>query len=254
MLCIISILLMSGFNSACANETYSKNNNNKNDTDVTHADIVWFPRPDPNVLASSPNIDFIPNLTGYQQTTDYTCGPAVLLSLAKYYGLAGVEENTETEMRIAKEAGTRDMNNSKPGTKPDEMAAWLEKNGFDAKVEFEDKGDASALENLRENLRRGIPTLVEWIDLGGHWAIAVGYDYCNVSDPWDDVLILADPYDRYDNYQDGYTVVNANRFYWMWFDALYFDNLTWRTMITATPKERGRTGPLVEFKPIVSTA
>jgi len=23
----------------------------------------------------------------------------------------------------------------------------------------------------------------------------------------------------------------------MWFDALYFDGVTWRTMITATPKE-----------------
>jgi len=50
---------------------------------------------------------------------------------------------------------------------------------------------------------------VEWIDLSGHWAIAVGYDYRNESDPWDDVLILADPYDRYDDYCDGYSFVNA---------------------------------------------
>lgn len=71
----------------------------------------------------------------------------------------------------------------------------------------------------------------------GHWAVAVGYDYRNVSDPWDDILILADPYDRYDDYQDGYSFVNANRFYWMWFDYLYFDNITWRTMITATPRK-----------------
>ena len=75
---------------------------------------------------------------------------------------------------------------------------------------------------------------MEWIDLSGHWAIAVGYDYCNLSDPWDDVLILADPYDHYDSNCDGYTYVKANRFYWMWFDALYFDSVTWRTMITAT--------------------
>lgn len=252
MLCVISILLMSSIQFAFANETASKNNDG-NYADMEHVDIAWFPRPDPGILASRSNVDFIPNLTGYQQTTDYTCGPSVLLSLAKYYGVEGIEENAETEMRIAKEAGTRDMNNSKPGTKPDEMAAWLEKSGFDARVEFEDKGDGSALENLRENLRRGIPTLVEWIDLGGHWAVAVGYDYCNVSDPWDDVLILADPYDRYDNCRDGYTIVNANRFYWMWFDALYFDNLTWRTMITATPRERGRTGSSVEFEPITSS-
>ncbi len=203
---------------------------------VEGSSITWFPKVDSDILNSSQNVDFIPDLKAYQQTTDYTCGPAALLSLAKFYGLPGIEENAETEMRIAREAGTRDLNSSKPGTKPDEMAAWLEKNGFDAKVEFEDKGDASALERLQENIRNGTPTLVEWIDLSGHWAIAVGYDYRNVTDPWDDVLILADPYDRYDDYQDGYTFVNANRFYWMWFDALYFDSLTWRTMITVHPK------------------
>lgn len=198
--------------------------------------ISWFPKIDPAALAASENVDFIPDLKGYQQTTDYTCGPAALLSLAKFYGLPGIEENAKTEMRIARESGTRDFNFSLPGTKPQEMAAWLEKNGFDVELTFEDKGDGTALQMLRDNIGRNIPTLVEWIDLNGHWAIAVGYDYRNVSDPWDDVLILADPYDRYDDYRDGYSFVNANRFYWMWFDALYFGNITWRTMITATPK------------------
>ncbi len=200
--------------------------------------ITWFPEIDTAVLEASQNIDFIPNLKGYQQTTDYTCGPAALLSLAVFYGLPGIEENASTEMLIARDAGTRDLNSSQPGTKPEEMAAWLEKNGFDVKLEFEDKGDGSALQELRDNIRLGLPTLVEWIDLNGHWDIAVGYDYRNVSDPWDDVLILADPYDKYDDYMDGYSFVNANRFYWMWFDALYFGSITWRTMITATPKDK----------------
>jgi hypothetical protein len=197
--------------------------------------IAWFPRIDTATLSASENVDFIPNLKAYQQTTDYTCGPAALLSLAKFYGLPDIEENARTEMKIAQECGTRDLNSSKPGTKPQEMVAWLEKNGFSVQLEFEDKGDSSALERLRNNIHNGTPTLVEWIDLSGHWAIAVGYDYRNASNPWDDVLILADPYDRYDDYCDGYSFLNANRFYWMWFDALYFDNTTWRTMITAIP-------------------
>ncbi|MDQ1260991.1 MAG: Peptidase like family protein [Euryarchaeota archaeon] len=199
--------------------------------------IDWFPKIDPTALSTSKNADFIPNLTAYQQTTDYTCGPAALLSLAKFYGWPDIEYDAKTEMQIAQESGTRDLNSTQPGTKPQEMVAWLEKNGFDVLLEFEDKGDSTALQRLRDNILQGIPTLVEWIDLSGHWAIAVGYDYRNASDPWDDVLILADPYDRYDDYCDGYSFVNANRFYWMWFDALYFDNITWRTMITATPKK-----------------
>jgi len=200
--------------------------------------IAWFPRVDPAVLATTPQVDFIAGLKGYQQTTEYTAGPAALLSVAKFYHLAGIEENAATEMRIARAAGTRDLSASKPGTKPEEMVAWLEKNGLTAELTFEDKGDGSALAKLRENIRRGVPTLVEWIDVGGNWAIAVGYDDRQNANPWDDVLILADPYDRYDDTQDGYTVVNANRFYWMWFDALYFDRLTWRTMITVTRQKQ----------------
>jgi hypothetical protein len=199
--------------------------------------ITWYPKIDAEVLSASRSADFIPGLKAYQQTTDYTCGPAVLLSLARFYGLPDIDENAETEMRIAQESGTRDFNSTQPGTKPQEMADWLEKNGFSVQIEFEDKGDGTALERLKDNIKNGTPTLVEWIDLGGHWAIAVGYDRCNASDPWDDVLILADPYDRYDDDCDGYTFVNANRFYWMWFDALYFDDITWRTMITATPRQ-----------------
>jgi hypothetical protein len=198
--------------------------------------IKWFPEIDPSMLSASANIDFIANLTAYQQTTDYTCGPSVLISLANFYGLQGISKDQETEMRIARELGTRDLKSSQPGTKPEEMAKWLEKNGFDVDIEFEDKGDGTALQRLRDNIKNGTPTLVEWIDLGGHWAIAVGYDYRNLSDPWDDVLILADPFDKYDDYCDGYSFVNANKFYWMWFDALYFDGITWRTMITAKPK------------------
>jgi len=212
-------------------------------SDHKSTNITWFPAVDTNVLSSSTNVDFIPGLRGYQQTTDYTCGPSALISLAKFYGVPGIEEDAETEMRIAKELGTRDLNSSKPGTKPQEMVTWLQKNGFDAKLRFENKGDSSALYQLRDNLRQGIPTLIEWIDLSGHWAVAVGYDYRNKSDPWDDILILADPYDRYDDYQDGYSFVNANRFYWMWFDAICFDNVTWRTMVTATPRRSFSRGP-----------
>jgi hypothetical protein len=195
---------------------------------------AWFPAVDATALEKRPGVDFIPGLAAYQQTTEYTAGPAALLTIARYYGLPGIAEDAATELRIAAEAGTRDLSAAKPGTRPEEMAAWLEKHGFTAELTFEDRGDGSALAALRANLRRGVPTLVEWIDVGGAWAIAAGYDDRGNTDPWDDVLILADPYDRYDDHRDGYTIVNANRFYWMWFDALYFDKLTWRTMISVT--------------------
>ena len=202
------------------------------------AGIGWFPGTDVARLAARPGVDFIPSLRGFQQTTDYTCGPAALLSVARFYHLPGIAEDAATELRIAREAGTRFPEwlppGGKLGTKPQEMVIWLEKNGFEAKMEWEAKPaeDGAALRRLRENIRQGVPTLVAWIDLGGHWAVAVGYDDRQNDDPWDDVLILADPYDHYDDVRDGYTFVNANRFYWMWFDAHYFDQETWRAMIT----------------------
>ena len=108
----------------------------------TEGAIAWFPKIDTAILSTSQNVDFIPNLTAYQQTTDYTCGPAALLSLAKFYGLPDIREDAKTEMRMAHELGTRDLNSSQPGTKPQEMVAWLEKNGFNVQLEFEDKGDS----------------------------------------------------------------------------------------------------------------
>ena len=200
----------------------------------------WYPAIDPKHLARQKGAYFVPGLTGYQQTTDYTCGPAALLTLAAYYRVPGILTNRETELRIAREAGTRFPENLPPGgklgTKPDEMARWLEQHGFQVSVEFESAGDGSALRRLRQNLEQSIPTLVEWADLGGHWVVVVGYDTRNNDDPWDDVLILADSFDRYDDHADGYTFVNANRFYWLWYDAFYFDKLTWRTMIVPRRK------------------
>ena len=203
---------------------------------------AWFPPADVARLATRPGVDFIPGLRGCQQTTDYSCGPAALLSVARFYHLPGITADAATELRIAREAGTRFPPGLPPGgklgTKPEEMVAWLHTNGFEAKLEFENppRQDGAALRRLRENIRQGIPTLVAWIDLGGHWAVAVGYDDRQNDDPWDDVLILADPYDRYDGVGDGYTFVNANRFYWMWFDAHHFDRETWRVMISVKPK------------------
>ena len=199
----------------------------------------WYPAINPECMARQKGVYFVPGLRGLQQTTDYTCGPAALLALAAYYRVPGIVTNRETELRIAREAGTRFPETLPPGgklgTKPDEMVRWLEQHGFRVSVDYESTGDGSALRRLQHNLELGIPTLVEWAELGGHWVVAVGYDTRGNDDPWDDVLIFADSFDRYDDHPDGYTFVNANRFYWLWYDAFCFDQLTWRTMITATP-------------------
>ncbi|MEI6061116.1 MAG: C39 family peptidase [Bacteroidota bacterium] len=160
------------------------------------------------------------NAESYQQTTEYTCGPAAALSLLRYFGKDGVE------MTIASEMGT----SSTTGTTPEQMTSWLSTHGF--RASWHEGGN---LDTLRNNLKNKIPTLVEWSDWGGHWVLAVGYDTRNTETTTDDVIVFADPYDRHDDNMDGLTWFNAERFYYMWYDALLFGKVMKRIYISATP-------------------
>ena len=156
------------------------------------------------------------NVNSYQQTTEYTCGPAAVVTLLRYFGKDG------DEMTIAAEMGT----SSTTGTTPEQMTTWLNNHSFTASWHQE-----GTLEILRENLQNNIPTLVEWSDWGGHWVLVIGYDTRNTADPMDDVIIFADPYDRHDDNKDGMTWFNAQRFYYMWYDALLFGKVMKRIYI-----------------------
>lgn len=157
---------------------------------------------------------------GYQQTTDYTCGPAAVMSLLHWYNvLSDRSMNRETEMLIAGEMGTGDMNSNHPGTTPEKMVNWLQRNGFQATV-----GYNGTMEMLRENLRNRIPTMVEWIDWGGHWVVVTGY-YAASESPGKgpDTIFFADPAVHWSsvNNPDGVSSFNTLRFQDMWFDAQY---------------------------------
>jgi len=152
----------------------------------------------------------IKNFHGIQQTTDYTCGPASVVGLFKYFGFQ------TTELTAAKEMKT-DPNN---GTKPEDIVNWLKSKGL--KVTW---GENGSIELLKNNLKKDIPTLIEWIDWGGHWTVVVGLDDKGTATTEDDEIILADPYDKVDGKADGLTYFNLERFDSMWFDALYFGKL-----------------------------
>jgi len=166
-----------------------------------------------------PGLTIIP-LVSYQQTTEYTCGPACVVTLLNYYGRQG------NEMTIAKEMGT----STTCGTNPEQMTDWLARHGFAASWH-----EGGSLEMSRENLEKKVPVLIEWSDWGGHWVVAIGYDTRNTADPMDDVMIFADPYDHHDDNPDGFDIFNAQRFYYMWYDALLFGKVMRRIYIVATP-------------------
>ncbi|SMC97619.1 peptidase C39 family protein [Sporomusa malonica] len=201
--------------------------------------------PPPNSTGAANYYEMIPNqyylslgVKGYQQTTDYTCGPAAVMSLLHWYKVLNDQSmNQATEMLIAKEMGTGDIDSKYPGTTPQQMESWLKKNGFEVRL-----GYNGTLEMLRENLKQGIPTLIEWIDWGGHWVVVTGY-YAAYESPEKgvDTIFFADPAVHWTtvNNPDGISSFNAWRFRDMWFDAQYIKpgHLVKNIYIVAVPRK-----------------
>ena len=74
------------------------------------------------------------------------------------------------------------------------------------------------------NLKAGVPIIVNDIDWGGHYRVIIGYDTMGDDYMGNDVIIMADPYDTTDHQQDGYNIVPAQRFYYMWFRGSLDEN------------------------------
>ena len=178
-----------------------------------------------DTLRSNEHLTIIPLKSYRQQVTNDTCGPVAAMTVLAYYGMPA--NNTDAdEMRIA-----REMNTSANGTNPEQIASWFNRNGWNATW-----GTGGSRDMLRENLRHGIPTMVEWMDWGGHWVVVTGYDTRGTNDVWDDVIIFADSVDCHDDRVDGVTYFNYGEFDAMWFDARYFpDNMKDRAWVVAVP-------------------
>jgi hypothetical protein len=172
------------------------------------------------------NLIILPIHYSHQQTEDYTCGPSAVVTLLNYYQkIAKKNLNKSTEMQISQEM----QSSPRVGTNPKQIIRWLETHGFAVK-----SGENGTIDMLKHNLQRGIPTIVEWIDWGGHWVLVIGY----LSDAKrGDKIIFADPAAHWSNHCD-LTVFDADRFQSMWFDAKYFHpgHLTKNIYITAVPR------------------
>jgi hypothetical protein len=180
------------------------------------------------------------NTYSYQQTTNYTCGPAVIMSLMHHYGLLSkAQMNRSTELRIANEMGT-----TMTGTSLENMAAWLEKRGFDVNY-----GQGVSLDFIRNNLQRGIPTILVWNDLVAHAMLVIGYYEKNATpDSEKDVIFFADPSTSsylvsHEKASYGINSLSPGQLEMNWFEAQYFFNPSHSAVgmyLTALPKKAVR--------------
>lgn len=169
-------------------------------------------------------------IPAFQQTTEYTCGPAIAMTVLHYFGkLSDNQLNAEKELAIAREMGTTES----AGTSEQQLATWFNHHGFEAQV-----GYNGTIALLKHNLANGIITLVDWIDWGGHWVAVAGYNQVGAS-PSDnkDTLFFADPAVSTDNikYVDGLSSINPARFAAMWLNSKLVKGI----YITVKPVQHG---------------
>lgn len=179
-----------------------------------HFDSPYFKHLDVYNMTSTDTLTVIPKFETYQQSTEYTCGACTALMVLNHYGETGYDEKTIADM-----SGTSDETGIDPQglVKFFSAIGWKVQSSVDTngKDTFEDPADFQ--DWVIENLKAETPVMVDWLDWAGHWQAIIGYDTMGTDDNFgDDVLILADPYDTSDQYQDGYYTFSAERFYYMW--------------------------------------
>lgn len=200
--------------------------------EINHANSIYFPKNDFYNMQSTADRIILKNYRTYQQTTEYTCGPAAVLTVLDYFG----EKNFD-EMTLANEMKTKPY---PIGTTTKNIVKFFEKIGWEVdsslnhkKIETYDDFKNFVLKNLKNDT----PILVENVEWGGHWRVIIGYDTLGTEEKLDDVLIMMDSYDTSDHSQDGYAINNGWRFFSMWFDHSLFPksqkNQPW---IIARPK------------------
>lgn len=181
---------------------------------VNHANSRYYVFNDYYNMESDETLHILTHFETYQQTTEYTCGAACALMVLNWFG-----QKQYHEMAVGQ------LIESVPGkgSTVENIAAFFDLIGWsvdfhaDTDVRFESLEDFEAW--VIDQIDRGIPIMVDWVDWSGHWQVIIGIDTCGSDTPYDDVLIFADPYDITDHFQDGYYIFPISRFFGMWLEG-----------------------------------
>jgi ABC-type bacteriocin/lantibiotic exporter with double-glycine peptidase domain len=104
------------------------------------------------------------------QKTTFTCGPAVVSAVTKYYKVRVSEGRARMMMDTCE----------KYGTKPEKMRDYLTYLGLQPRARVR-----TPLFAVKDAVKRGHPVIVLWNDWRGHFAVVIGFEGSH--------LILADP-------------------------------------------------------------
>ena len=162
-------------------------------------------------MESDETLHILTHFKTYQQTTEYTCGAACSLMVLNWFGKTRFHEMVIGELIES----IPDQ-----GSAVENIADFFDLIGwnvdFHAKpaLRFQEPEDLERY--VIDCIDRQIPIMVDWVDWAGHWQVIIGIDTCGTDEPYDDVLIFADPYDVTNHFQDGYYTFPLARFFYMW--------------------------------------
>jgi hypothetical protein len=180
-------------------------------------------------MRSSGSLTLLEHFKTYQQTTGVTCGPSCALMALDYFGkLGNYDEMTLKALR---------------GTSQDTTHLRHLLNIFDAvggvrytsTFDYAPSDITPAL--LIDFLKQGSPIIIGTNEWGGHWQIIIGYDTNDTETFEDDVLLLADPYDRTDHRPDGYVVYPMENLYYGNWRNYYDPDFDWGLFVTIFPEK-----------------
>lgn len=178
---------------------------------LDHPDSRYYVFHDFYNMESDADLHILSRYKTYQQTTEYSCACAAALTVLDYFGI-----HDYNELEICELSGT----DTSTGTFVEGLYSFLDSLGFRMDCHADTRSRFLTIEECEDYLIRaiesGAPVLVDWADWDGHWQTIIGIDTCGTDSPYDDVLIMADPYDVTDHYQDGYYTVPFARFFYMW--------------------------------------
>lgn len=180
---------------------------------INHNSSPYFSHPDVFNLTSNNNLTVLHHYPTYQQTKEYTSGPAAGLTVLYWYGNRDFDE-----LSVAKDMGAQPY---PVGTDINKMTDFFRRLGWQVESslnspKFADEKEFKSF--VVGYLNKGVPIMVKSAAMDGYWRVIIGYDTMGTENLLDDVLIMVDPYDTCDHLQDGYTTVSAVSFYHNWFN------------------------------------
>jgi len=180
-------------------------------------------------MRSGGSLTLLEKFKTYQQTTGVTCGPSCILMVLDYFDKA----DNYDEMKLKALRGT-----SQDTTYLQHLLTVFDSiGGFKCISTFDYKPEEITPALLLNFLKKDIPVIVGTNEWGGHWQIVIGYDTMDTETIMDDVLVLADPYDRTDHKEDGYIIYPFENFYEGIWRNYYDPDFKWGLFLVAFPEK-----------------